>query len=806
MLLGIIALAVVGLVVFLGWFRNHEFVQKQLERSLKMIPLEIRVPPTSREEQEHKEDTFKSVIAKAESVFAAVYGTYTFSAKAAFLGLKHIALEIISDGKQIKIYVVVPVTVQSLVEKAILGVYPDAEIKEVEEHNIFSPGVRANNVAGGELTLKQSSVYPIKTYKELDTDILQQLTTAVTKLQKDEGAGIQLLLRPAGPGWSRKAVRFIKKIRQGRKPIGGAYDVLESSSRLAGEVVRAGSAGKDKPAVVQYQLTPQDEQMIKGINEKSQKSGFYTSIRLIASSTDEHRPRLIIEDIKSVFASLNHPFMNGFVYRPTSNTKKLATNFIFRFFPPRAGMILNTEELATIFHLQQAVSTPHLAYAASKKVPAPAELPEEGIVVGKNVYRGEERIIRLGQEDMRRHMYVLGQTGTGKTVLLTNLIQQDIVRGGGVAVVDPHGDLIETILGRIPEDRAQDVILFEPGDLERPMGLNLFEYKNEEQKDFLVNETINMLYALYDPGHTGIVGPRMEHWLRNGALTLMADPEGASFIEVPKIFTDNDYLRKKLKYVDNSVVLDFWTKEMAQTSDFHKSEILGWFNSKFGAFASNTMMRNIIGQHKSGFDFRDVMDNKKILLVNLSKGRTGEINSRILGMIFVMKAQAAAMSRADIPESERTDFTMYVDEFQNFATDSFATILSEARKYRLSLVTANQFIGQLTDEIKNAVFGNVGSIACLRVGPDDAQYMSRQFTPVFNEQDLIQMENLTAATRLMIGGVPSKPFSLSVVKPWEEAGYKPHNKEFANSIREMSRQKYGRERELVEEEIDGFLG
>jgi hypothetical protein len=380
--------------------------------------------------------------------------------------------------------------------------------------------------------------------------------------------------------------------------------------------------------------------------------------------------------------------------------------------------------------------------------------------------------------------------------MLENLALQDMLDGKGFAFVDPHGDAVDRLLSMVPKERTEDIIYFSPADMEYPMGLNLFEFELPEQKDFLIQEAINMLYKLYDPQRQGIIGPRYEHWFRNAALTLMSDPEGSTFIDIPKVFTDNQYAKQKLKHVTDQTVLDFWNKEMASTSDYHKSEVLGWFVSKFGAFLSNEMMRNIIGQTKSSFNLRQVMDEGKILLVNLSKGRTGELNSKLLGMLFVMKFQAAAMSRAAIPEEQRKDFTLYVDEFQNFATDSFSSILSEARKYRLNLVVANQFISQLTDEVRDAVFGNVGSVVSFRTGSQDSEFLVKQFQPTFDVDDLVKLPNFQTVVRLMISNVPSQPFSMATLPPLGHA-----NPQLSTALMRLSAAKYGRPRKTVEEAI-----
>jgi len=371
----------------------------------------------------------------------------------------------------------------------------------------------------------------------------------------------------------------------------------------------------------------------------------------------------------------------------------------------------------------------------------------------------------------------------------------------GFAFIDPHGDSAEKLLGMVPKERVEDIIYFNPGDMENPIGLNLFEFETQDQRDFLIQEAIAMLYKLYDPGHTGIIGPRYEHWFRNAALTIMSDPAGSTFIDIPQVFNDQAFTDEKLKHVTDRTVLDFWYKEMAQTSEANKSEVLGWFVSKFGAFLSNEMMRNIIGQTKSGFDLRDIMDKRKILLVNLSKGKTGELNSQLLGMIFIMKFQAAAMGRANIPEDERVDFTLYVDEFQNFATDSFATILSESRKYRLSLVLANQFMTQLNDTIRESVLGNIGTVISGRLGITDAEILQKKFAPTFDAEDLTKLPNYQTITSVLINGVPSAAFNMRMLPPMAKS-----NPQLQDAIKKLSAAKYGHPRREVEAEIFARLG
>ncbi len=411
----------------------------------------------------------------------------------------------------------------------------------------------------------------------------------------------------------------------------------------------------------------------------------------------------------------------------------------------------------------------------------------------------ERKAIYIGDDDRRRHLYIIGKTGTGKSQLLEELVVQDIKAGKGVAVIDPHGDLIDGILARVPAERAEDVIYFDPSDGERPMGLNMLEAQTEEQKHFVVTSIVGLMYKLYDPQKTGIIGPRFEHAVRNAMLTVMSEP-GSTFIEVVRVLTDANFVQELLPKVQDPIIRRYWTDQIAQTADFHKSEVLDYIVSKFGRFVTNKLMRNIIGQSESAFNFRKVMDEGKILLVNLSKGKLGEENSNFLGLILVPRILIAAMSRQDMPEEKRRDFFLYVDEFQNFATPDFAQILSEARKYRLSLTVANQFIGQMEEEVKNAVFGNVGTLVTFRVGVTDANYLQHEYQPVFNETDLINIDKYNAYVKTIVHNEPVKPFSVDMSKDMKKV-YEDRHPEVAKAVIQLSRLKYGKARELIEAEI-----
>ncbi|HNZ84612.1 MAG TPA: DUF87 domain-containing protein, partial [Candidatus Woesebacteria bacterium] len=459
--------------------------------------------------------------------------------------------------------------------------------------------------------------------------------------------------------------------------------------------------------------------------------------------------------------------------------------------------ILSAEELASIFHLpNKSIETPNIYWLKAKKAAAPVDSPKEGLYLGDNLYRGITKKFYMAPVDRQRHFYIVGQTGVGKSWLLADMALQDIKAGKGVCFIDPH-DTFESILERIPPERVDDVIYFDPSQTERPMGFNVMECDREDQKDFVTSSIINLMYKLYDPYKTGIVGPRFEHAIRNIMLTVMTEP-GATFIEIVRCLTDQSYVQAILPKVKDPMVRRYWTDQIAQTSDFHKSEVLDYIVSKFGRFITNTMMRNIIGQSTSSFDFRRAMDEGKILIINLAKGTIGEENSAFLGLVLIPKILIAAMSRQDIPEEKRRDFYLYVDEFQNFATQDFAVILSEARKYHLNLTVANQFISQMDDEVKNAVFGNVGTICSFRLGISDAGFLTKQFQPEFGEHDLLNLGTGEVYLKTMVNGVPKDPFSLKVAAVEKK---KPGNPKMAEMIKRLSALKYGRPRALVEAEI-----
>jgi hypothetical protein len=777
--------------------------QKSYERGLKMVPLLIHLPPPSDDKDSSGRDARDVVdenISRAQVLYGILASTFQKGFKNKFYGQRHLGLEVIASKGAIHFYTAVPVALLSVVEQAIISAYPQARLEEVGEHNIFSPVGRITGTLGGELVLKENYAYPIATYQDIKRDTMQALLNSLSKLTKEDGAGIQILLRPANSNWRKNATSEAAKKRGGKSGQGGIDSFLSSAGQVFTALTKPPDTNGTDKAKDDHEVSSLDQSIIQAIEEKTKQPGFEVLIRLVASSNISHRAQSILNDMVASFALYDAPGKNGFKFVPAKDIDSFVTAYILRFFPQESTKnILNSTELATLFHFPDAqnIPTSQLERQASKQVDGPRNVPDEGTLMGYNMFRGSKKAIRLSLQDRQRHMYAVGQTGTGKSTFLENLALQDMLEGRGFAFVDPHGDTAEKLLAMVPKERTEDVIYFSPADMDYPLGLNMFEYHSPDQKDFLIQEAINMLYKLYDPGHTGIIGPRYEHLFRNAALTVMADPAGGSFVDIPKLFRDPAFVRQKLKYVTDQNVLDFWQKEMPASQRSNEfGEIVSWFISKFGAFLSNDMMRNIIGQTKSAFNLRDIMDNNKILLVNLSRGRTGDLNSKLLGMIFVMKFEAAAMSRADIPEEYRKDFCLYVDEFQNFSTESFADILSQARKYRLNLIVANQFTTQLSEEVRDAVFGNVGTVVSFRVGTNDAEFLSKQFAPVFDIDDLQFLPNANTVVRMMIGGVPVQPFSMATLPPLGNP-----NTQLAEALKQLSAAKYGRPKATVEAEI-----
>lgn len=807
----LISMAIIAIIIgtiFLLRAAIHS--KSRAEKAFHRMVLQIMVPKERKSEgqggkvgDDDRLEQVKEEIGITETFFAAIAGLRAERGLRQWLGGRtdHFAFEIVAHQGLINFYIDIPRRMRQFFEQQIHAQYSDAQIEEMTDYNMFT-GQSA--IAGAYMTSTQKHIFPIRSYKQMESDPLEILLNVLSRVRDENSSlAVQYVIRSAHKRWRAKGVSVVREVKKGKKfeevaLQSGFSKALGSAAKTAGGIFRAKSEMEKQGD--RYQLSAMEEDMLKGIEQKLSKGGMDATVRLLSASDSKETAQLNLDNLIGAFSQYNfYRYGNGFKAVIPKNQTKIIQDFIYRTFHEKRAQVLNTEEMASLWHLPlHSTEAPNIKWLSGRRSAPPPELPKEGLHLGFISYRGSKTEVYLKEPDRRRHMYIIGKSGTGKSVSIANYAIQDIENGKGVCIVDPHGDLVEAILEHVPKHRADDVIVFDPSDASRPIGLNMLEAKNDDQKDFAVQEMISIFYKLFPPE---MIGPMFEHNMRNVMLTLMADLENpGTIIDIPRMFTDDDYVKVYLKKLKDPVVRSFWEKEMAKTSDFHKSEMLGYLISKVGRFVENEMMRNIMGQQKSGFDFRRVMDEQKILFVNLAKGKTGEVNAKLLGLIIVAKLQMAAMARADIPEEERKDFYLYIDEFQNFVTDSIATILSEARKYKLDLVLAHQYMGQLTDEkgkadVRDAVLGNVGTMLIGRIGPEDAELLAKEMSPVFGSYDLLNPPEYSFYTKILIDNKPSRPFSMQTYPP--ERG----NRALADAIKELSRLKYGRDRSIVESEI-----
>jgi hypothetical protein len=716
---------------------------------------------------------------------------------------RHFAVEVAVDNQSHDIiyYVAVPNEYVSLFEKQALSIFPDAVLTiQPHDYNIFTDG---GSIAASEAKLLKHPIYPLKMHEEFATDPLLVVLNAFSKIEREgEGAALQFTIRYPKVGYRREYESVIKNIETGMKTndaiarstfvgefTGAVFDVLKTTARKEME---------EKEVKTQV-----DEKAVEQFREKIKTDIIDVNMRLLVSARDSMRANQLLGDIESAFHQFSNVEGNTIIFKPVTNSgglKRIEKAFSFRDFNKGTAMQLSVDELSTLIHFPEhgGIAAPQFKQSHALTAAAPTSVPYAGTLLGKNIHRNVERDIYITDEDRLRHFYIIGQTGTGKTTLMKNMIVQDIMRGYGVCMIDPHGTDIDDVLGAVPPEREQDVIYFDPSYTDRVVGLNMLEYdySKPEQKTFVVNELFSIFQKLYGANPESM-GPMFEQYFRNATLLVMEDPEsGNTLMDISRVMSDARYRREKLAKATNPVVVQFW-REIATKAGGEASleNIVPYIVSKFDVFTANDYMRPIIGQQRSAFNFRNVMDERKILLVNLAKGRIGEINANLIGMIFVGKILMAALSRVDDPTKSFAPFYLHMDEFQNVSTNSISAILSEARKYKLGLTIAHQFIAQLQPEIKDAVFGNVGSLAAFRVGPDDAQFLEHQFSPVFTAGDLMNIPNRNAYVRVLANGSPTPPFSLATNAPTEP--------DFSriNQLKEQSYSRHGRDRVTIEQEI-----
>ncbi|TSC79028.1 MAG: hypothetical protein G01um101425_874 [Candidatus Peregrinibacteria bacterium Gr01-1014_25] len=822
--MGLILLAAAGsiLVAIAAVWLVRTLVNRAREES--MIFLQMMIPKKeTREEKDEASDQFgkdfKEVIGVMDHLFQSLHSIVDPTVKRLWRGQPFFSLEYAALSGEILFFAACPRSLAPMLEKQLTSFYPDCVIDEVEEYNIFTP---ESTVAAATLMPSKTYEHVFKTYQQMKSDPLNAVTNAFSKIHRDEGAAVQFVLRPVRDGWQKHlqkhAAALLNPKKKHRGSLWNPVTILRSLFELltaSGDVVELKEESPTSERVSQMV-----EEYSKAVDEKASTPGFKCEIRIVASAPTAPRADAILDGIVASFAQFNDIRGNGFKRARMAHRKGIVQRFLRR--SPRRSlhqrlefprMLLGTNELASLYHL------PHIKYNKAETIKwqtfkiaaAPNAIPEDGLMLGYNTYRSERRQVFMKNEDRFRHFYIIGQTGTGKSSAIVNMARQDFAAGRGVCVVDPHGSLIEDLLAYIPRSRADDVIYFNPADMERPMGLNLLEGSTPEERDLIALDAMNMMIKMFGEE---IFGPRIQDYFRNGCLTLMEDPEeGGAITDLVRLFTDEEWQKYKVSKIQNPIVRSFWNNQMAKTGAREKQEMIPYFAAKFGQFYTNTLMRNIVGQTRSSFDIAQCMNERKIILMNLSKGLIGDINSQLLGMIVVNKIQVAAMRRQRMSKDERKDFFLYIDEFQNFVTPSIESILSEARKYRLGLVLAHQYIDQLEKEnklagavsLKGAVFGNVGTMLFYKIGPQDAEVAAKEMAPVFSEQDLVNLEAFRGCIKLCIDGQPSRPFSIEVPKFWTDTTF-PKDAQAAEAFKQLSRLKYGRQKDFVSREILRRIG
>lgn len=701
-------------------------------------------------------------------------------------------------------YASVPDRRRELFEKQIHSIFGGVKVKEEKnDYNIFNPdGVAVASYA----KVSRNSIFPIKTYENFDNDPLAVIMNSFSNIDRSgEGASLQFVIRPAKNDYIKKWKESLKNLEKGEstyRAIDVPFTTGAKVMKFMSDLINPAESYKDKNKKEEKEPPRLDQRAIDNVKIKVGNPVAMVDIRIMASASDQKSAEDILDHIETSFAQFENTGFNKIYFERVkgSRLKEIEREFSWRMFSERESIPLNTKELTTIMHFPTShlkASMPQLKRTEAGVSPAPAGLPVTGTLIGVNRARGVESRVFITPDDRMRHFYVVGQTGTGKTTLLKNMMVQDILAGHGICMIDPHGSDIEEILGSIPQNRMEDVIYFDPAYIERPMSLNMLEFDRRfpEQKIFVVNEMLAIFNKLFDMKTAG--GPMFEQYFRNSVLLALEDPDsGSTLLDVSKLLANKTFRDYKLSKSQNPIVNQFW-REVAEKAGGEASlqNIVPYVTSKFDNFLANDIMRPIISQEKSSFNFRDVMDSRKILLVNLSKGRLGDLNSHLLGLVVVGKILMAALSRVDSAGINLPPFYLYIDEFQNVTTDSISVILSEARKYKLGLNIAHQFLGQLTDPIKNAVFGNVGTIASFRVGPEDAEFLEKQFAPVFTAREIMSLNNRNAYIRLLANGRPMKPFNMETLSP------PMPNIEIVPKIKQLSHLKYGRDRMTVEAEI-----
>ncbi len=712
----------------------------------------------------------------------------------------YISCELIVEKELIKFLFAVPKDYVETFEKIISSFYPGAVIDQISQPKLVETGKFA---AGGYYTMTKESTFPIKTYENFEVDPMDSILSGFARVGIDEKLALQILVSPLSEQWQKRMRDNVEEIKNGKKSF------RKELSKLNGD------KKDDKPEKENHKYS---SWQMGDIEKKAEDEWFSVVIRWLAVSPDPQRPEKMMNDLTRSLNQYNYIGLNSLAYHQDHDligfmkwfVVRLFTKPIFKWkyaFSPLKAQILNIKELASIFHFPHSRfnKNPRIVWQKFKIAPAPDNLTNDWILLGNNLYAGVKKEVKLGFNDRFRHFYIIGQTGTGKSTIIRTMINQDMAQGNGFTLIDLHGDLAEWCLEYFPKERINDLIYRDAANTDFPIGFNFLSAKTEDEMDLVTNDAVDMFVQLYG---TEIFGPRIQDYFRNAVLCLMEQPEGGTLVEIVRLFTDEAYQKIKVKNVKNPVVRARWDKTYNAMGDREKAEMIPYFQAKFGPFTTTPILRNIIWQPESSFDLEEAMNSGKCIIMNLAKGKMGDINANLLGMMIVSQIRLAAFRRAKQLEKDRVPHFLYIDEFQNFVTPAIESILSEARKYKLGLVLAHQYIGQLVRDgssskgavnLKDPIFGNVGNMMCYRIGTDDAEVMESQFQPKFSKNDLLNLDAFKAVIKLSVNMQPTPAFSINVKLPWEEPPLNTPEK--MEIIKQISALKYGRKRELVQKEV-----
>ncbi|HVB20222.1 MAG TPA: DUF87 domain-containing protein [Candidatus Paceibacterota bacterium] len=736
-------------------------------QALKMTLYEIALPGPRSEEPNTRQKTLKELISGMEQFYSGL-----LSVEQAVPGEPHyfaLELAVPSDGPELQFYAAVPNSKRTLFEKQLLAIFPNAHLaQQPADYNVFAEGGTA---LASVARFTENPVLPLKDYTDFEYDPINAIINAFAKIEKTgEGAALQIIIEPRAERHVKHYRKILQALRKGEKrsvAFSAPETVLGEFARDVGRTLFGGkSKDAQKAKEAEIRQVEANKTYIEQVERKIAMPIVGATIRLVASSRDADTASRVLGELEAAFNQFANTQGNRlqFARATARSAQKIFDEFSFRL-PDASALPLSLRELTTIYHFPPSgiESSPHLKQTRFTHAPAPASLPQIGSLLGINTYRGQETRVYLDPEDRLRHLYIIGQTGTGKTGLMKSMIIQDIQNGEGCCFIDPHGSDILDILAAVPPERYKDVIYFDPADLSRPFALNFLEYDmaHPEQKTFIVNELLMIFRRLYGDIPESM-GPAFEQYFRNATQLVMEDPStGSTILDIARVLSNGEFRREKLAKSMNPVVNQFWNEIATKAGgDAALENIVPYITNKFDDFTANDFIRPIVGQQESSFKFREVMDTKKILLINLSKGRLGEKNANLLGLIIVGKLFMAALSRADNPRAPYPPFYLYIDEFHNVTTDSIPGILSEARKYKLALSLAHQFLSQIEEKARDAVFGNVGNLVVFRVGEEDAEFFAKQFAPVFEALDFVNIETRNAYVKMLAGGVPQKPFDM----------------------------------------------